>query len=59
MAEDINELCYIKEVKLIYYHNIGTNLTYDDYFEILKKVRLEPLKSDDDTIISKIRYIGR
>lgn len=32
MAEDINELCYIEEVKHIYYHNIGTKLTSDDYF---------------------------
>ena len=32
MAQEINELCYIEKVKHIYYHNIGSNLTGDDFF---------------------------
>ena len=32
MAREINELCYIDKVKHIYYHNIGSNLTDDDFF---------------------------
>ena len=31
MAKDVNELCYIDEVKHIYYHNIGSDLQEDDF----------------------------
>ena len=31
MAENVNELCYIDEVKYIYYHNIGTDLQEEDF----------------------------
>ena len=31
MAEDVNELCYIDEVKYIYYHNIGSDLQEEDF----------------------------
>ena len=32
MAREINELCYIEKIKHIYYHNIESSLTYDDFF---------------------------
>ena len=58
MAEDINELCYIEEVRYIYYHNIGINLHYDDYFEIFKKARFATINTPHaETITSKISFI--